>query len=635
MPESAARPEEIVAAAETGTVLTSFASDALANLQLEKLKASMSQGKVFMAAERKDNDDISDTGMNPAANPTTQREIMALANAAMVAAQALQASAEAMCAASIRSSGGFAEANKVLKYPEPFGSENHDGDVLAWHDWCHGFKAWIIFAQPEYDTELELIEESVEQEVSLAETAAKTRMRSLKLYAILSDDVPMVDDPEDFTEPPVEDRDPDMQFKNFVVQREMLDEKIVAHTLEREMLDDLEALMGGYVEKLDMVNDKVEKVLEHLEILLSFAPTPRGRVHHISHGSELSSYLIARQACRMEFKLQMKLGIHKNTSASGLVHDSHVGQLRGSAGVSLERRSAVTLGVFVDPRGLPKMDSLSLSDPFAVVKAIKGNNRTINAARQMAEAWYFNRPNTLTPVWDEEFDFAVAPHLMTEVVLGWDSSGRGNEGKLTFSSMGRSLPRPDLWPCHCAAAPISLDSGSDLATLLKTIVLGYEVMSAARNGLKTGGRFWTLGNGAVRKPRNSDIRLAASFEIVGLRVAVYDSDGPFNSFSGLPSAHLEKRADLQALTCKERDQQGSTPKVTKVVPASTLAAVAVVTVAVDSVVPAAVLVAVSMHTVVKDCVVLVSVVVPVAAVAVEVDSVVLVSVPVVVAAQVS
>ena len=111
---------------------------------------------------------------------------MALANAAMVAAQALQASAEAMCAASIRSSGGFAEANKVLKYPEPFGSENHDGDVLAWHDWCHGFKAWIIFAQPEYDTELELIEESVEQEVSLAETAAKTRMRSLKLYAILS-----------------------------------------------------------------------------------------------------------------------------------------------------------------------------------------------------------------------------------------------------------------------------------------------------------------------------------------------------------------------------------------------------------------------------------------------------------------
>ena len=31
-------------------------------------------------------------------------------------------------------------------------------------------------------------------------------------------------------------------------------------------LDDLEALMGGYVEKLDMVNDKVEKVLEHLEV---------------------------------------------------------------------------------------------------------------------------------------------------------------------------------------------------------------------------------------------------------------------------------------------------------------------------------------------------------------------------------
>ena len=66
---------------------------------------------------------------------------MALANAAMAAAQAAQASADAMRAASVRSSGGFAEANKVLKYPEPFGSENHDSDVLAWHDWCHGFKA--------------------------------------------------------------------------------------------------------------------------------------------------------------------------------------------------------------------------------------------------------------------------------------------------------------------------------------------------------------------------------------------------------------------------------------------------------------------------------------------------------------
>lgn len=63
--------------------------------------------------------DISDTGMNPA--PAAQTEIMALANAAMAAAQAAQASAEAMRTASIRSSGGFAEANKVLKYPEPFG----------------------------------------------------------------------------------------------------------------------------------------------------------------------------------------------------------------------------------------------------------------------------------------------------------------------------------------------------------------------------------------------------------------------------------------------------------------------------------------------------------------------------------
>ena len=90
------------------------------------------------------------------------------------------------------------------------------------------------------------------------------------------DDVPMVDDPEEFTKPLVQDRDPDMppnaiqvenevitsesslellksacascgipstgnksqlwkRLSDFVVQKEMIDEKIVAHTLEREM----------------------------------------------------------------------------------------------------------------------------------------------------------------------------------------------------------------------------------------------------------------------------------------------------------------------------------------------------------------------------------------------------------------
>eukprot|EP00439_Symbiodinium_sp_Y106_P039733 s1931_g4.t2 len=95
-------------------------------------------------------------------------------------------------------------------------------------------------------------------------------------------------------------------------------------------------------------------------------------------------------------------------------------------------------GRVIGARGLPKMDSLSLSDPFAVVKAIKGNNRTINVHMTRTIQ------NTLTPVWDEEFDFAVAPHLMTEEIVGlrvavYDSDGPFNSFSGTDASVEAHL----------------------------------------------------------------------------------------------------------------------------------------------------------------------------------------------------
>lgn len=69
-------------------------------------------------------------------------------------------------------------------------------------------------------------------------------------------------------------------------------------------------------------------------------------------------------------------------------------------------------GRVVAAKGLPRFDTYSMSDPYCVVKAIKGNNHTMNV--------YITRTimNNSAPVWDEEFDFQIRADQTTEEIVG-------------------------------------------------------------------------------------------------------------------------------------------------------------------------------------------------------------------------
>ncbi|CAE7270690.1 unnamed protein product [Symbiodinium sp. CCMP2592] len=94
--------------------------------------------------------------------------------------------AAAGAASTSRSSGtqGFSDANRILNRPACFGSTSHDSDLGSWLDWAHAFKAWLIFADPQYEIELQAIESNLD--VENPTMPAETAERSRRLYAILS-----------------------------------------------------------------------------------------------------------------------------------------------------------------------------------------------------------------------------------------------------------------------------------------------------------------------------------------------------------------------------------------------------------------------------------------------------------------
>ena len=68
--------------------------------------------------------------------------LKAATDAAKAATDAVAALRDAQ-AARTSSSSGFHEASKVVRQPEPFGSESHDDDLSKWQDFTINFKAWL------------------------------------------------------------------------------------------------------------------------------------------------------------------------------------------------------------------------------------------------------------------------------------------------------------------------------------------------------------------------------------------------------------------------------------------------------------------------------------------------------------
>ena len=93
-------------------------------------------------------------------NMTTQQATVLseiVSNAARAAESAAEA-ARALREAQERPRNSFSEASKVVKCPEFFGYATADDDQNNWRDFAFSFKAWLVFADAEFDRELALIE---------------------------------------------------------------------------------------------------------------------------------------------------------------------------------------------------------------------------------------------------------------------------------------------------------------------------------------------------------------------------------------------------------------------------------------------------------------------------------------------
>ena len=107
-----------------------------------------------------------------------------VSNAARAAESAAEA-AKALREAADRPKGSFAEASKVVKCPEFFGYVTADEDQNNWLDVAFSFKAWLTFADAEFDRELGTVEKASQTPIALP-TESDTLQRAYKLYAILS-----------------------------------------------------------------------------------------------------------------------------------------------------------------------------------------------------------------------------------------------------------------------------------------------------------------------------------------------------------------------------------------------------------------------------------------------------------------
>ena len=83
-------------------------------------------------------------------------------------------------------SGGFTLANKVLKYPEAFGTENADQDALSWLAWSTSFRNWVTFAEPAYENDLAEVERRLTDVPHATNMPPVCLERARKLYVILS-----------------------------------------------------------------------------------------------------------------------------------------------------------------------------------------------------------------------------------------------------------------------------------------------------------------------------------------------------------------------------------------------------------------------------------------------------------------
>ncbi|CAE7221049.1 ent1 [Symbiodinium sp. CCMP2592] len=113
--------------------------------------------------------------------------VQAASSAAASAASAVARMQEQNDRGGERQYSGYTDASKVLKYPEGFGGgDSHEADLARWQEFSHGFRSWILYAEPAFESELDMIEKHPDVVITLSEMARATGVRARRLYAIMS-----------------------------------------------------------------------------------------------------------------------------------------------------------------------------------------------------------------------------------------------------------------------------------------------------------------------------------------------------------------------------------------------------------------------------------------------------------------
>ena len=114
-----------------------------------------------------------------------QQVVQAAFQAAQAASNAAKTMEETM--AKRVGSSKFGEASKVIRMPDCFGTEgDHDAEQSRWPEFSMGFKAWLYYAEKEYEKELTYVEDNVKTSQPLSSMNEDSKSRAEQLYSILT-----------------------------------------------------------------------------------------------------------------------------------------------------------------------------------------------------------------------------------------------------------------------------------------------------------------------------------------------------------------------------------------------------------------------------------------------------------------
>ena len=107
-----------------------------------------------------------------------------------IAAQAAQAAAQAANAlqkfTERKDTGSrFSEAGKVVRQPEPYGTDDMEQDISKWTEFYDNFRAWLFYADKEYEAGLDHLESNTSVAIDMSTLDVTVQERSKQLYSIL------------------------------------------------------------------------------------------------------------------------------------------------------------------------------------------------------------------------------------------------------------------------------------------------------------------------------------------------------------------------------------------------------------------------------------------------------------------